>query len=131
MKPWSTALAPTLQVQHQPLGLLWKATTLEIFPKAPTNSIAQTHFYGRYHKPTVQFSSVAQSYPTLCDPVNHSTPGLPVHHQLPEFTQTHKPTVTDKYMVLTATKDPGYAMSKVFVFLYFISACSLVESESD
>ena len=38
---------------------------------------------------TVQFSSVAQSLLTLCDPVNRSTPGLPVHHQLPEFTQTH------------------------------------------
>ena len=37
----------------------------------------------------VQFSSVAQSCLTLCDPMNHSTPGLPVHHQLPEFTQTH------------------------------------------
>ena len=36
-----------------------------------------------------EFSSVAQSCPTLCDPMNHSTPGLPVHHQLPEFTQTH------------------------------------------
>ena len=36
-----------------------------------------------------QFRSVAQSCPTLCDPMNHSTPGLPVHHQLPEFTQTH------------------------------------------
>ena len=36
---------------------------------------------------SVQFSSVAQSCPTLCDPVNRSTPGLPVHHQLPEFTQ--------------------------------------------
>ena len=35
----------------------------------------------------VQFSSVAQSYPTLCDPKNRSTPGLPVHHQLPESTQ--------------------------------------------
>ena len=35
------------------------------------------------------FSSVAHSCPTLCDPMNHSTPGLPVHHQLPEFTQTH------------------------------------------
>ena len=39
--------------------------------------------------PSVQFSSVAQSCPSLCDPMNHSTPGLPVHHQLPEFTQTH------------------------------------------
>ena len=38
---------------------------------------------------SVQFSSVAQSYPTLWDPMNHSTPGLPVHHHLPEFTQTH------------------------------------------
>ena len=37
----------------------------------------------------VQFSSVAQSCPTLCDPMDCSTPGLPVHHQLPEFTQTH------------------------------------------
>ena len=37
----------------------------------------------------VQFSSVAQSCPTLCNPMNCSTPGLPVHHQLPEFTQTH------------------------------------------
>ena len=35
-----------------------------------------------------QFSSVAQSCPTLCDPMNHSTPVLPVHHQLPESTQT-------------------------------------------
>ena len=37
---------------------------------------------------SVQFSSVAQSCPTLCDPMNHSMPGLPVHRQLPEFTQT-------------------------------------------
>ena len=36
-----------------------------------------------------QFSSVTQSCPTLCDPMNRSTPGLPVHHQLLEFTQTH------------------------------------------
>ena len=39
--------------------------------------------------------SVAQSCPTLCDPMNHSTPGLPVHHQLPEFTQTHVHCVSD------------------------------------
>ena len=38
---------------------------------------------------SVHFSSVAQLFPTLCDPMNHSTPGLPVHHQLLEFTQTH------------------------------------------
>ena len=38
---------------------------------------------------SVQFSSVTQLCPTLCDPMNLSTPGLPVQHQLPEFTQTH------------------------------------------
>ena len=44
---------------------------------------------------SVQFSSVTQSCPTLCDPMNRSTPGLPVHHQLPEFTQTHVRQVSD------------------------------------
>ena len=44
---------------------------------------------------SVQFISVAQSCLTLCDPMNHSTPGLPVHHQLPEFTQTHVHQVSD------------------------------------
>ena len=48
----------------------------------------------RYHQATwedqvFQFSSVAQLCPTLRNPMDHSTPGLPVHHQLPEFTQTH------------------------------------------
>ena len=44
---------------------------------------------------SVQFSSVAQSCPTLCDPMSHSTPGLPVHHQLLEFTQTLVHQVSD------------------------------------
>ena len=44
---------------------------------------------------SVQFCSVVQSCPTLCDPMNYSTPGLPVHHQLPEFTQTHVQQVGD------------------------------------
>ena len=44
---------------------------------------------------SVQFRSVAQSCPTLCDPMNRSTPGLPVHHQLLEFTQTHIHRVSD------------------------------------
>ena len=43
----------------------------------------------------LQFSSVAQSCPTLCDPRNCSTPGLPAHHQVPEFTQTHVHRVSD------------------------------------
>ena len=46
-------------------------------------------------KHSVQFSSVTQSCPTLFNPMNRSTPGLPVHHQLPEFTQTHVHRVGD------------------------------------
>ena len=46
---------------------------------------------------SVQFSSVAQWCPTLCNPMNHSMPGLPVHHQLREFTQTHVHQVGDAF----------------------------------
>ena len=48
---------------------------------------------------SAQFSSVAQSCPTPCDPMNRSTPSLPVHHQLPEFTQTHVHRVGDASVV--------------------------------
>ena len=46
-------------------------------------------------QPNYQFSSVAQSFLTLCDPMKGSMPGLPVHHKLPEFTQTHVHRVSD------------------------------------
>jgi len=51
-----------------------------------------THTHTHTH---IQFSSVAQSCPTLCNPMNLSTPGLPVHHQLQEFRQTHVHQVGD------------------------------------
>ena len=50
------------------------------------------------------FSSVTQSYPTLCDPMDCSTPGFPVHHQLPEFTQTNVHWVGD-------TIEPSHPLS--------------------
>ena len=53
------------------------------------------HYFPLFVVSSVQFSSVAQSCPTFCDPMNRSTPGLPVHHQLPEFTQTHVHRVGD------------------------------------
>ena len=60
----------------------------EIFLTQGSNP--QTHFFCIcMNISSVQFSSVAQSCPTLCHPMNRSTPGLPVHHQPPEFTQTH------------------------------------------
>ena len=50
---------------------------------------------------SVQFSSVAQCCPTLCDPMNHSTPGLPVHHQLLESTHTHELVMPSNHLILT------------------------------
>ena len=51
--------------------------------------LSHLSFSLRFLYANYQFSSVAQSCLTLCNPMNRSTPGLPVHHQLPEFTQTH------------------------------------------
>ena len=52
---------------------------------------------------TCLITSVAQLCPTLCDPMNLSTPGLPVHHQLPEFTQTHVHRVSDGQVTITSS----------------------------
>ena len=54
----------------------------------------------------VQFSSVAQSCLTLCDPMNRSTPGLPVYHQLPEFTRNHIHRVSDAIQPSLSSPSP-------------------------
>ena len=54
-----------------------------------------------------QFTSVAQSCPTLCDFMKGSTPGLPVHHQLPEFTQTHVHRVRDAIQPFNPLSSPS------------------------
>ena len=62
-----------------------------------------------------QFSSVTQSCPTLCDPMDCSTPGLPVHHQLPEFTQTHVHWVSDAIQpshTLSSPSPPTFNLSQ-------------------
>ena len=60
-----------------------------------------------------QIRSVAQSCLTLCDPMNHSAPGLPVHHQLPEFTETHVHRVSDAIQ-------PSHPLSGTVLWNYFI-----------
>ena len=87
----------------QPTNICWVTTIPDIAPKT-SYSAGKTNSHcsineewrenGSYWEilldiSSVQLSSVAQSCPTFCDPMNHSTPGLPVHHQLPKFTQTH------------------------------------------
>ena len=68
---------------------------------------------------SVQFSSVAQSCPTLCDPMDRSTPGLPVHHQLPEITETHVHRVSDAIPPshpLSSTSPPAPIPPSIRVF---------------
>ena len=65
----------------------------------------------RFH----EISSVAQSCLTLCDPMNHSTPGLPVHHQLPELPQTHVHGVGDAiqpFHPLLSSSPPAFSLSQ-------------------
>ena len=72
------------------ISILFSIVVISIY--IPTNSARGFPFL---HIPSVQFSSVIQSCPTLWDPMNCSTPGLPVHHQLLEFTQTHVHRISD------------------------------------
>ena len=58
-------------------------------------------------------SSVTQSCPTLCDPMNHSTPGLPVHHQLPEFTQTYLHRVGDAIQLSHPLSSPLFFLPPI------------------
>ena len=58
--------------------------------RLPTPVFWPGEFHGLYITVSQSVSSVTQSCLTLCDPMDYSTPGLPVHHQLPEFTQTHR-----------------------------------------
>ena len=82
-----------------PLLLLNKACEYTIFPNHPIPMGGEGKQNGGFLSfillASVQFRSVAQSCLILCDPVNRSTPGLPVHHQLPEFTETHVHRVSD------------------------------------
>ena len=74
----------------------------------------------------VQFSSVAQLCPTLCDPMDCSTPGLPVHHQLPEFPQTHVHWVSDAIHPLSSTSPPAFNLSQhqgLFKWVSSLNCC--------
>ena len=73
----------------QPVSLMSPALTGELFNTTSATCPPPHHHISQ------SVSSVAQSCPTLCDPMNRSTPGLPVHHKLLEFTQTHAHRVGD------------------------------------
>ena len=90
--------------QNPPRGFL---------PRRPGSYLQ--HAGSSRHVSSVQFSSVTQSCPTLCDPMDCNTPGLPVHHQLPEFTQTHVHWVSDAIQPshpLSSPSPPAFNLSQ-------------------
>ena len=84
----------TFLLRSKHLLILWlqSLSAVILYPKK-----IKCHCFNFYlpRSVSVQYSSVTQSWLTLWDPMNRSTPGLPVHHQLPEFTQTHAHWVSD------------------------------------
>ena len=95
--PWTIARQAPLSVgfsrQEYQSGVSFPSPGDLPHPEIEPGSLASPALAGGFF--TIQFSSVAQSCLTLCDPMNCSMPGLPVHHQLPEFTQTHIHRVSD------------------------------------
>ena len=87
-------------------------------------------------KNLLQFSSVAQSCPTLCHPMYHSTTALPDHHQLPEFTQTHAHRVGDAIQPshpLSSPSPPAPNPSQhqgIFFFFFFVFCIGVFSNES-
>ena len=94
--------------------------SLHLPSSLPTTGISRLNLFPlngflRERTVTFQFSSVAQSCPTLCDPMDCSTPGLPLHHQLPELTQTHVHRVGDAIQpshLLLSPSPPAFNLSQ-------------------
>ena len=82
---------------------------------APTMENSVEIPYKIENRTAIQFSSITQSCLTLCNPMNCSTPGLPIHHQLPEFTQTHVHWVSDAIRPshpLSSPSPPAFSLSQ-------------------
>ena len=103
MKCQERAYLEKEKADHGGLGWEWELAAGRVYRITPVtdksngkkNSNVIEHLKTKYNKWLAQFSSVAQSCPTLCDPMDCSMPGLPVHCQLPELAQTHVHQVGD------------------------------------
>ena len=104
-------------------------------PKSQPDNARPTHLISTlpslFSDILLQFSSVTQSCPTLCDPMNHSRPGFPVHHQLPGFTQTHAHWVGDAIQPshpLSFPSPPIFNLSQHQGFFFFFSNESVLHT---
>ena len=107
-------------IHHSVYGVLWWWEELMAFLALLTSLIVwlgriQRCVTNMHSYPLCWCFSVAQSCPTLCNPMNHRTPGLPVHHQLPELAQTHVHWVTDAIQPshpLSSPSPPAFSLSQ-------------------
>ena len=83
----SAVILEPKKIKYLTVSIVFPPIFHEVICKIPKSNI--------FNNVNYQLSSVTQSCPTLCDSMNRSTPGLPVHHHLPEFTQTHIHRVRD------------------------------------
>ena len=93
-KEWGNAICSSMDGPRD-YHIKWSKSERDKYYTIPLIIWAATCYNSSCYVLSVQFSWVAQSCPTLCDPMNRSTPGLSVYHQLSEFTQTHVHWVSD------------------------------------
>ena len=100
-------------------------------PRDQTQTCIADKFFTVWATREAIFSSVAQSCPTLCDPMNHSTAGLPVHHQLLESTETHVHRVSDAIQPshpLSSPSPPALGLSQHQGLFQWVSSSHQVAS---
>ena len=117
---WSTvdftALAFVSAIQNRQLYVYMHITSFQM-PSYIDHYRASSRVLRGIEQVLLQFSSVRQSCPILCDPMDCSTPGLLVHHQLPEFAQTHIHRVSDALQpshLLSSPSPPAFHLSQLW-----------------
>ena len=128
--PWTVAHQASLSITNsQSLPKL-----MSIESRMPSNHLILCHPLLLQPSIFPSISSVTQSCPTLCDPMNPSTPGLPVHHKLPEFTQTHIHWVQDAIQPshpLSSPSPPAFNLTQHWGLFKWVSSSHRVAKVLD
>ena len=122
---WPQMTFPFMFLEAAEIKQIWNQMT-----NAQWNHISLNKWFLPTSVPhSKRFSSVTRSCPTLCDPINRSTPGLPVHHQLPDSTQTHVHWVSDAIQPshpLSSPSPPAFNLSQHQGFFQRVSSLNQV-----
>ena len=134
LRPWVKGRISLLEEQQRQAWLQWRQWGREWWPMKSERQQDTIAWKAWVSLSSVHFSSVAQSCPTLCDPMDCSMPGFPVHHQLLEFTQTHVHWVGDAIQPshpLSSPSPPAFNLSQHQGLLKWISSLHQVAKVLD